>query len=536
MYSVKIDGQLLHDPRIEELIVGGPELNLEVNKAGSFKFTIAPSHPLYDNIIKLKSVVEVYHESYLIFRGRPLNEELDFNNVKTVLCEGDLAFLNDTIQRPYEYTGSVQGYLEALIATHNTQVEAGKQFVIGNVTVTDPNDYIIRADSGYPNTWQVISEKLIKLLGGFIVLRRTGGINIIDYLKDSEYISGQTISLKENILDVNKTKEGQDIATAIIPIGGTVKDDKGIETRVDIKTVNEGADFIYDQAAVDLYGWIFKMVEFKDITSPSLLKARAQQVLTEAITTDVAVEIKAIDKSMIDINVDDFRVFEYVKVESAPHQLNENYLIKKMKIDLANPQNNTLTIGRSYQTFTEKQQTAQNAIKTISENYVKNEAVQEIKNELSTVQSNITQSAEEIRLEVSEAYTLKSAFTTYQAKVSSQLTQTSEGFDFRFANIETFIGEMDDDTKARFNEIVKYIRFINGDIILGESQNPFSLRIANDRISFIQNGVEVAYISNDDNTQMFYIRDGRIVASLQIGDYKFTPKANGNMSLGWVGE
>jgi len=52
------------------------------------------------------------------------------------------------------------------------------------------------------------------------------------------------------------------------------------------------------------------------------------------------------------------------------------------------------------------------------------------------------------------------------------------------------------DTLNRFETIEKYIRFEDGNIILGESGNAITLRIENDRIAFFDNGVEVAYISD----------------------------------------
>ena len=530
MYTVLLDGQLLYDPRVKGLEISGPKLSLEVNTAGTFEFTIYPSHPLYDNIGKLSGVVEVYQDDVLLFRGRPLNDKMDFLNVKRVLCEGDLAFLNDSIVRPYEYNGTVEGYLEQLIAGHNAQVGADKEFTLGNVTVEDANDYIVRADSGYPRTWEVVKTKLLDLLGGYIMVRREDGVNYIDYLADTTATSLQTIRLGENLLDVAQTTEGQDVYTALIPIGATLKDENGDDYKVDITSVNGGLDYIHDATAVSQYGWIFRMMEFRDVTLPANLLAKAQETLADAINTLVSIDLKAIDLSMMDVDIDEFRIFEKVKVESAPHQLDDYYLIKKLNIDLAEPKNNSLQIGRTFKTFTERQFDSENVIKTINEDYVKNETVQEIRGEIQTVSSNITQEADQIRLEVAEAYTAKTDFSQYQSEVATQFTQTSSTFNFNFSQLQTAITSLDGDTQAQFTEIQKFIRFVDGDIILGEVSNPFTLKISNDRISFLQNNVEVAYMSNNK----LYITDGQILTSLQIGNFGFTPRTNGNLSLGKV--
>ena len=53
------------------------------------------------------------------------------------------------------------------------------------------------------------------------------------------------------------------------------------------------------------------------------------------------------------------------------------------------------------------------------------------------------------------------------------------------------------------------------------------MQIANDRISFLQDGAEVAYISN----RKLYITDSHFLHSLQIGSFAFIPRANGNLSF-----
>mgnify|MGYP003434659807 FL=1 len=82
-------------------------------------------------------------------------------------------------------------------------------------------------------------------------------------------------------------------------------------------------------------------------------------------------------------------------------------------------------------------------------------------------------------------------------------------------------------TDAEFEEIRKYIRFEDGKILLGEVGNELELQIANDRISFLQDGAEVAYFSN----RKLYVADTQILHSLQLGNFAFMPRANGNLSF-----
>lgn len=107
MYKVYCDGWLLYHSKLENLQIFDPSLELELNKTGSFVFTIYPDHPYYGLIRKLKSIITIYQDDYLIFRGRALDEDVGWNNEKTVTCEGELAFLLDSVQRPYSFTGSI---------------------------------------------------------------------------------------------------------------------------------------------------------------------------------------------------------------------------------------------------------------------------------------------------------------------------------------------------------------------------------------------------------------------------------------------
>ena len=190
MYTVTLDGAYLHHPKIEEYKITDAVLNLEVNKAGMFEKSALP-HPLFGAIRRLKSVIEVYDDGVLIFRGRPLNDTYNLYKDQTIQCEGDLAYFNDSILRPYNFNGSIENYLYMVIESHNSQVGDDKKFTLGDVTVTDPNDYIVVSiRTRAPKfSWDEIKSKLIDNLGGYIRVRRVNNINFIDYLHDSFTIS-----------------------------------------------------------------------------------------------------------------------------------------------------------------------------------------------------------------------------------------------------------------------------------------------------------------------------------------------------------
>ena len=128
---------------------------------------------------------------------------------------------------------------------------------------------------------------------------------------------------------------------------------------------------------------------------------------------------------------------------------------------------------------------------------------------------------------VSETYALKDEAEALVSAVSTELTQTKNSFEIEFASFQANIESIVSNTDAEFEEIRKYIRFVDGQILLGEVGNELELQISNDRISFLQDGAEVAYFSN----RKLYVTDANILHSLQLGNFAFMPRANGNLSF-----
>lgn len=363
MYKVYCDDSLIYDTKIEELQIVSPKVELELNKTGSFTFTIYPQNPYYDKLKKLKSIITVYQNDYLLFRGRILNDEEGFYNQKQVTCEGELAFLLDSIQRPYDLTGGGQGvsveeFFRFLIENHNSQVDAEKQFKVGQITVKDPNDYLVRADSTYMNTFDTITKKLIDSYGGYLWVRHEEDGNYIDYLADFDQTIDQTVEFGQNLLDYKRTQNGEEIATAIIPLGASQSTGEGetetTENKLTISSVNDGKDYVYDADAVAEHGWIFKTVEWSDVTDPSNLKRKAEEYLAISIAFENTIELNAVDLNAIDSNISAFKLGRYVQVTSKYHNVNSMFLINKLSIDLVNPSSNKLTLGATYSSLTDQ--------------------------------------------------------------------------------------------------------------------------------------------------------------------------------------
>lgn len=527
MYRVYCDEWLLYNDQLEGYEIFNPQVEVALNEIGKFDFTVYNNHPNFDRLQRLKPIIKVYQDDFLLFRGRILNDEQGFYNEKQVSCEGELAFLIDSIQRPYDFNGTPAELFTQFIANHNSQVDEAHQFKIGNITVTDPNNYIARSDSEYLNTWESIQKKLLETHGGYIWVRHEADGVYIDYLSELTFLSPQTIEFGKNLLDLKRETKGEDIATAIIPLGAK---EEGSENRLNIASVNNGVDFVHNQEAVDLYGWIFRVQTWDDVTEEGNLLTKGNAQLIEQMQILYSIELNAADLATVDKTVESFRLGTQVRVTTNPHSINQLFLVSKLIINLVQPASNKLTLGDSFYTFTEQaimgQISTENRLVDISSGMDEklNSALLETERKLS---AQLLATSESITATVLDEVYLKDDTDALIESVSTQITQTAEDVEIRFNEFSQDIEAVAEGTNAQFEEISKYIRFVDGNIILGEEGNSLTLRIENDRISFLDAGMEVAYFSNN----RLYVTDGEFLNTLQLGNFAFKPRTNGNLSF-----
>lgn len=360
MYKIFADGTLIYDSTVEDYKIGKGTGTLETNKAGSFTFSLYPDHFFYDRFVKKKTVIVVTKSDRIIFRGRVLDDKVDFWNRLEVICEGELNFLQDSVIRPYDFSGTPEELFVKFVNDHNSQVDEFKRFKIGNVTVFDPNNYIARKNSAYQNTLSNLNSRLIEdSLGGYFHITHGDDgkdpVPTLHYLADFTEVSSQPIEFGSNLKDYLKKANGEEIATAIIPLGAEI-DDGDTETdntRLTIASVNNGVDYVYDEAAVAAHGWIYQTVTWDDVTVPANLKVKAEAYLADIIKENVTVELTAIDLHLLDRSIESFRYDTYVPVISTPHKFAETMLCHKQTFNILKPDNDTVTLGRSYSSFTD---------------------------------------------------------------------------------------------------------------------------------------------------------------------------------------
>lgn len=354
MYRVYCNDSPLYDLRDEDLVLISPTVKIGENTAGSFEFSILPKHPHYEEVNELTSVITAYDGDEEIFCGRVVEITKDLYNRKKVICEGELAYFNDSIQRPAKYQGlTVRGYLETLVNIHNQQVKnqgIDKTFKVGAVTVQDKNDYVYKY-TNWESTLEVIKTDLLNTYGGYLRIRKENGVRYIDYLADYPNTNTQVIEFGSNLLDFTHDMVASDIVTAVIPLGARLEDVtevEGLDAYLTIKDVNSGVDYVYSQEAVKSYGWIFKTVKWDDVHVADNLLRKGKEYLSDIQFAQITLTVSAVDLHMLHVDMERIKVLDEIRVTSSPNGLDRFFPVSEMTIYLDKPSNNKLTLGTSY--------------------------------------------------------------------------------------------------------------------------------------------------------------------------------------------
>lgn len=353
LFRVFVDGAVFYHPNLSQLAVTEAKITEDAENIDSLTLSAPHNHPYIDSIKPMQSVIVCKKDDETVFEGRALDDGTDFYNTHTWTCESCLAYLKDTMQPPYSYKGTLRGLLEYFISKHNAAVEEKKKFKIGNVTVTDDNDYISYSSTSYSVTLDAIKSKLINTHGGYLQVRYEKDGKYLDYLADFNLTSLQTVEFGKNLLDVKISRDHTERATALIPLGAKIKEKNAegqeIETdkRVDITSVNDGKNYVCDDDAVSEIGWIWTSEVWEDVTLPGNLLRKAKARMQELSKGITSMELTIVDESDAGADIGDIRARMYVKCISKPHGINGTFLCMSRTIDYLNPSGNTITIGAS---------------------------------------------------------------------------------------------------------------------------------------------------------------------------------------------
>lgn len=527
----------LYDPRSPDLKLISPKCTMAKNKAGLLTFCVPSAHPYANKTAKLDTVITLWQDNEILFRGRALNDERSLYDMCEIDVEGELAYLNDSVQPLDVYHNmTVRDYFAKLIELHNEQVDETRRFVVGNVTVTNSTDNVYR-QSDREHTYDAIKDKLIGRYGGCLVLRYgTDGTRYLDYLKEYGNVNSQRITASTNLLDMLHTVRGEDVATAIIPLGAQLDEDKvgTVTPRLTIAAANDGKDYIYDADAVAKWGWIYKVVVHNDITLVENLLRAGYADLEAAKYLRGSIEVDAVDLHLVDSSVERIKLGDMILFSDPGSATPISMLVSEIDLPVDEPGDATYTLGTSYRTMTEQQVDARKDLGEQLElvqdetNKRTDKVRQELtdykvdaRKDMDSITASVTETRTELTTTTENVYDAlgrlqDTAVSTEELESVKQLliTQWSDQLEYRFTQVTNLIDSTNGTVAENQRLLEQYIRFEGARITLGRSDSAIQAVLSNDRLEFVENGQTIAYISN----RMLYITDAHITGSLSFGN------------------
>lgn len=370
---------MLYYPNDETYVITNDSLELALNEAGAFEFDIPRDNLRFDDFNIRSGMIQVKQNEEEIFYGEVREVTDNFDFTRHVYAVGELAFLFDSIQPQKVYKCSPLQMFTEVINIHNSQVEPRKQFAIGEVSVTDPNDYVYHF-TNREDTLTVLREKLCKTLNGYLKITKRNGVRYINLVPLSRYgkICTQEIQFGENLLDYAANNSGAKIATSVVPIGAIIDEDKRTSRAVEgldeyVTIVNTGVDkhhkkttddYLVNDEAVARFGHVRVVKEWSNITQPDNLKKKAIEWLTSVQYSELTLDISAFDLNLMDINIDSFNLGDIVSVWAKSFGMeNVAFPVQKKTICMSDLEKNRMVLGNSYtKSYSSQASEAMNAI------------------------------------------------------------------------------------------------------------------------------------------------------------------------------
>lgn len=380
MYTITVDDKDLYIPDSEDYQVSSATISINTDSVAYLDMDIPCTNKGLKEIKQQASIVRVYDNDVLRYKMFVDNIDYDFDNTAKVSCTSVLAYLKDSLVRPYSTVdseegitapSSVNGYFSWLIEQHNKNIRDTKKYFYVGVNqgaIMDRNNYIYRASTEVPTTSDEIKNKILDTYGAYISLTFNGDLNVINLYADVHDSNDQVIDFGVNLLDLTRSVSTESSYTAVRPTGAVPEtENKSTSLPITISSIPDGVskwnsdvykkgDVVYSISGVRDYG--YKECEYSnnDITDVEYLYRASVVYLNKLVNPYLTIDVKAVDLSLLYMDkYSPMEVGQAVRVRSEPHGVDEYLRISEISIDLLDPSNDSYTLGESYDSLTGQQ-------------------------------------------------------------------------------------------------------------------------------------------------------------------------------------
>ena len=393
---------IIHSENTSKLKVTNDTLVQGVDGIDSYVFSVNMLNPGYSSISPLKTLITIedMRKRETIYNGfvKRYSTTMDGEGLykRHITTWDGLGLLKQTKQLFGEYHDMTpKQFLQVMVDEHNRQTDSWKQFVLGDVDVTNSTDNVYRFLDETENTYDSIIEKLVSRLGGELRARLVGNQWVLDWKKKIGRTCSTEIRVGKNLRDAERDLGTDNVTTRFfvygadfekgliksfdkdeavvkfketernikkntLPAGAGVgsyilyRDDKILlgnansKPYLTIGSVNGGKDYIDDPVGIASFGKVVGHVKFDDVTVVSnLMNKGINYVNTFNQITD-SNTVTAIDLALIGKDIDSFDVYNYYTLNN-PGIAEKNLVrVIEKRMSLSNPQNASLTIGEKF--------------------------------------------------------------------------------------------------------------------------------------------------------------------------------------------
>lgn len=380
MYRLTYDGLVLHDPRLGDgsRCVTSARLTQESNRADSLSVEVPPTNPLHGSFSTMSPSHEVrmYDGRRELFRGRISGIDTAMDGTEKLSCEGQLAYLNDTILWDYGTyddgsgwdlaPGNARELLLWYVAQHNRQAD-GSQYVTPGLVELDTTP-LARSSTQHPTTGAEMRDKLLDAGYGYADMTTgPGDTRMLNVRVDGSGECSQDIEFGANLLDYARTADGSDTVTSIIPrgrrkvarpggAGGEVEEDFYLDGSLDGAwgtSCHISGRAVSSDAGVAAHGVIQEVRSYDDASDQASLASAAAADLSGSRLVVESVEVSAVDLSLIDPSAEPIRLGQWVRVTARPLGVDTRMMCVKVEIDALDPSATRYTLGATRPSLTD---------------------------------------------------------------------------------------------------------------------------------------------------------------------------------------
>ena len=419
--------KIVHEPYSYGEKIKDSEVYLSLNGLGisTFEFTFNINNKYYQKIEPIIHFIQILDvtRNKEIFYGRvaKITNKMEASGSfsQTLLAEDEKAFLYDSVQTYMKPTRmTVSAYLQKILDAHNKQVEAHKQFRLGEVNVVDNGDLL--RGLGYP------------------------------------------LQLTKNLKSATRDIDISELFTRIVPVGQDIEDTSNTDIEVGtdfsrpkytIEKVNGGKNYLDDEALMKKFGLNTGIVEFSNVKDPSILKRRGLQWLKDQSLMLVTWTVEAIELGLLDKRYELITLGNSYKVDNQFIYAVERLQVIEKKFSILEPQKVTLTIGSKKKKLTDYQ----NEIKAIQSNLVnvKKFATAGVQNI-----SELIKRQEEFDNDLSVQSSKVSSLEDLTSELSTTVTESTEAFKqlaSDLTNTVESVGTAQTEMKKALDDLIKRV-------------------------------------------------------------------------------